>query len=228
MKGLSEKEGRRIAEAVAGRGAFSSIGALWRGTGVRLVTLRRLAEADGFGSMGLTRQSALWAIERLREERLPMFDGVIDSLEGAEAGAVLPAVGGQHLVIHDYAATGLSLKAHPLSFSRGRLEERGVLTAAGMKAASVNQRCAVAGLVLVRQRPATAGGVLFITLEDETGVANLIVRPGVYERYRRAIRQAVVLLAYGRVERQGVVTHLLVERAEDLRATLGAVSRDFH
>ena len=130
----------------------------------------------------------------------------------------------------DYGTTGLSLKAHPLSFVRDVLTARGVRPAAALldpDGAPHGTRAAVAGLVLVRQRPATASGILFVTLEDETGIANLIVRPAVYDRYRAAARHAGALVATGTVERDGVVVHLLVRALVPLRTLVTTSSRDF-
>jgi len=128
--------------------------------------------------MHLTRQTALWAIRQLRDDALPMFD----ALEPADKHASLPTMPPSRLVVFDYASIGLSLKAHPLSFLRPRLDAMGITPASRLrdeKQFPRNSPIAVAGLVLVRQRPATASGVLLITLEDETGVANLIVRPDI-------------------------------------------------
>ena len=145
-------------------------------------------------------------------------------------------------VVHDYAATGLSLKAHPVSFARPALQALHAAPAGELADEARwphGKRVAVAGLVLVRQRPSTASGILFMTLEDETGVANLVVRPAVYERQRRALRQSVALVAWGRVERAGQVVHVLVERAKNMNelaaredaagpAAMQSLSRDFH
>ena len=143
----------------------------------------------------------------------------------------------------DYAATGLTLKAHPLAHLRPRLLRRGAATAAELRDdpggdLRHGRRARVAGLVLVRQRPGTASGVMFATLEDETGVANLIVKPAVYDRFKPAARHARLLLAEGAVQRQGQVVHLLADRLADLSGLLDALrdggpaprlpSRDFH
>jgi error-prone DNA polymerase len=222
-----------------------------------VATLRALAAADAFGSMGVDRQRALWEILRLRDEELPLFDqapitsalatpapsnpGI--AIPGLDRGAeALPLIPAFTQVVHDYAATGLSLKAHPVSFARAALHALHA-TPAGELADETRwphgKRVAVAGLVLVRQRPSTASGILFMTLEDETGVANLVVRPGVYERQRRALRQSVALVAWGRVERAGQVVHVLVERAANMNelaaqrdaaapSGMQSLSRDFH
>jgi error-prone DNA polymerase len=117
-------------------------------------------------------------------------------------------------VIADYRAVGLSLSAHPLSFERPWLSDRGVTTAAQAATAPEGRRVCVAGIVLVRQRPATASGMIFLTIEDETGAANVVVRPAVWEAADPAVRRAAVLLVHGRIQRRGMVVHLLATRLE--------------
>lgn len=138
------------------------------------------------------------------------------------------------VIAQDYASIGLSLKQHPVALIRERLAAAGAVPAFDLRDAARlphGSRAKVAGIVLVRQRPSTASGIVFITLEDETGVANLILRPEVYQRFRRAARHSVVLLANGRVERQGVVVHVIVDRmwsVDHAVEALSAHSRDFH
>ncbi len=257
VKGLPEAEAKQIAEAVKTHGPFDTIESLWRATRVKVASLRRLARADAFGSMGLTRQQALWQIMGLSDEELPLLEeterpaaaGRLRDGETKRASdvspshritlspsrdAALPPIPPHRLVTQDYAATGLSLKAHPVVFLRDELNARGITPAASLRDEAAwphGKAAAVAGIVLVRQRPGTASGIVFMTLEDETGIANLIVRPDVYERYRRAARHSVILGARGRVERQGEVVHVLVRSLESLDALqpgLAAGSRDFH
>jgi error-prone DNA polymerase len=131
----------------------------------------------------------------------------------------------------DYATVGLSLNAHPIALIRKELDRLRIQTARVLKHSRQGQWMKVAGLVLVRQRPGTAKGIVFCTIEDETGTANLIIRPAVYRKYRQVAHGAVALVAEGRVERQGEVVHLQVTRVEDLaayRVNLRSVSRDFH
>jgi DNA polymerase III alpha subunit len=136
-------------------------------------------------------------------------------------------------VLQDYRAVSLSLKAHPVSFLRERIAAKGAVPASALadEGRFPNGReAAVAGLVLVRQRPATASGIVFLTVEDESGSANLIVRPSVYERHRAAAARALLVHARGTVERQGIVVHLLVREVEDLdgwMSSLATRSRDF-
>ncbi len=230
VRGLREEEAERIVEAVKRLGPFASIQDLRRASGVRVSTLRRLASADAFGSMGLDRQAALWEIAAIHDEEMPLFE----SAAGRSGEETLPRISEPRKVVGDYAAVGLSLRAHPVSFIRDRLAARGAVPAAEIRDASRWPHGAltgVGGIVLVRQRPGTAAGIVFMTIEDETGVANLIIRPHVYERYRRAARHGVVVLARGTVERQGDVVHVLVrsiESADGALAELAADSRDFH
>ncbi len=223
VKGLARADAERVASAAAERGPFRSIDALRRASGVRAVALRRLAEADAFGSMGLDRRAALWAVRAMRDEPLPLFDGEPTKVapDDDRSADLLPPTPPDRAVRGDYASTGLSLKGHPVGFVRGALAARGVTTAAALadEAACPNgTRVRVAGLVLLRQRPATASGILFMTLEDETGCVNLIVRPRVYDRFRAAARHARLLLAHGRIERRGRVVHVIVGRLESLDA----------
>jgi error-prone DNA polymerase len=133
-------------------------------------------------------------------------------------------------VLADYRSTGLSLRAHPMSFLRKGLEAVGVVAAERLATWPNGKPVTVAGIVLVRQRPGTAKGITFVTLEDETGIANLIIRPDVWKKFRTAALGATVLLAHGRLQREGLVIHVLVSRLEDLSGRmeeLTSQSRDF-
>jgi error-prone DNA polymerase len=227
--GLREADALKISQAVQQHGPFPTLLSLWRKSGVRVEALRQLAAADAFTSMGLDRQQALWATQQLRDDLLPMFEG----MEVEEQTAALPEIALQTRVVYDYAATGLSLKAHPVSFAREMLNRRGVIPCGNLadeKRFPHGKRVSVAGLVLVRQRPGTASGILFMTMEDESGVANLVVRPDIYDQYRAVLRHSVGLIVHGNVERQGQVIHVFVHKAERLTRAeeIGAVSRDFH
>ena len=256
VRGLPRIEALAIAQAVHQHGSFDSIRSLWQVTGVKKASLKRFAQADAFGSLGIDRQMALWQIRALGDESLPMFDGEKGQgtkarrhegeeerklsvvrcplSEGEEEIPVLPFIGQQERVVQDYRATGLSLRAHPMSFIRSELDELGVVMNVQLQN-EINcphgMPIAVAGLVLVRQRPGTASGIVFMTLEDETATANLIVRPNVFERYHQAARHSVAILAQGRVERQGEVVHVMVHRIQDITDKLQPIpmaSRDFH
>jgi len=232
VKGLREEDARRLVAAVRAHGSFDSIESLRRAAHLSVRALRRLASADAFRSMGLDRQAALWHVRALGDDHLPMFDDVPPPPAAPEPA--LPAVPLPTQVMHDYASVSLSLKAHPVSFIRDLLDERGVTTArdlADERAWPHGRSIAVAGIALVRQRPATASGIVFITLEDDTGVTNLTVRPTVFQKYRRAARHGVMLLARGTVERAGQVIHIMTRSIESLDQHLSSLtrqSRDFH
>ncbi len=230
VKGLRREHADRIVDAVRQHGGFTSIDVLQRTAWVPAAAIRRLAAADAFGSFNVSRQSAIWHARALRNDPLPLFEHVpVPSLDEP----TLPPVMLPHQVMHDYESVGLSLKSHPIAFIRSRLDRSLVTPNVELQDADhwpQNRRIAVAGLVLVRQRPATASGVIFITLEDETGVANLIVRPSIYERFRAAARHGVALQARGVIERQGTVVHVLVSALhalDDALADLNVQSRDF-
>ena len=226
--GARKEDGDAIRGAVERRGRYSSLVSLWRESGSSALTFRRLAGADAFDSMNLSRQEALWNARLLRDDKLPLFDGV----EEPEAEPGLPALSAQQHTTLDYNATGLSLKSHPMEFLRPSLKARKVRPCADLRNEELcpNDRpIAVAGLVLVRQRPGTASGVTFITLEDETGIANLIVWRQVYERYRKQAR-ANVLIAHGKVQREGEVVHVIVSRLQGIESNepLAVRARNFH
>ena len=141
----------------------------------------------------------------------------------ARAAALLPEMPlGEH-VVEDYATIGLSLKRHPLAFLRGEFARDGFVAAADLAALPVDRRVAIAGLVLIRQRPGSANGVIFITLEDETGVANLIVWPNVLERFRRAALGATLLYCRGKLQREQSVIHIVAEDLRDLTTRLNTL-----
>ena len=230
IKGLAEREAHAMAQAVQANGPMRSVEALWRASGVRIASVRKLAAADAMSSMGLDRQQALWQVLRLREESAPLFAGL--PCDPATA-APLPAILGQRQVSQDYATTGLSLKEHPMAFLRPWLSRRGVHRAAELRDERLcphGRWITLAGLCLIRQRPGTASGIVFMTLEDESDTFNLIVRPRVYERFRTAAL-AGAMLVRGRVERQGQVIHVMTHQITDLSprlAGLSTASRDFH
>ena len=240
VKGLQQVDAERVVETIASQGPFGDVQALQSASGVRVAALRKLAYADAFGSMGLDRQKALWQVRALPKDGPDPLWATSAPVGEADTGAMqvaepkLPFVEPADQVIHDYASLSLSLKAHPMSFAREALESSGVSKAAWLSdearlpnGASVR----VAGLVLVRQRPGTAKGVIFMTIEDETGVANLIVRPKIFERDRRAARHARGILVHGRIERASGVVHVMAARIESLEQAISKLeskSRDFH
>ena len=222
--GLSQIHAERI---VAARGdqPYRTIDELARRTGLASSVLSRLSRADAFRSLNLGRRDALW--QALPEQKtLPLFDDV----PADEPAVALPPLSPLEEVIADYRTSGLSLRDHPVKFLRERLARLRVVSSAGLAELQHGDRVRVAGLVLMRQRPATASGITFVTLEDETGVVNLIVRPEIWERHHRVARRSQALLARGTVQRRDEVIHVFVERLQDLTDLLAGTpvkSRDF-
>ncbi|MEI6557100.1 MAG: error-prone DNA polymerase [Rhodospirillaceae bacterium] len=221
IKGFGAAEAERL---VAARGAgYRDAFDLWRRSALSAAALDTLAEADAFRSLGLDRRQALWTLRGLGAAPLPLFAG-LDRPAAAEEAVTLPEMAlGEH-VVEDYASLSLSLKCHPLSLLREPLSARGLVPARRLAEVRSGQKLAVAGLVTVRQRPGTAKGVIFVTLEDETAVANLIVTPPVFESCRKALIGARLLAASGRVENRERVVHLLVDRLWDLTPLLASLA----
>jgi error-prone DNA polymerase len=228
IKGLAEK---RMEQFVLRRGAgYDSVRDVWLRSGLDVGEIERLAEADSFRSLGLDRRDALWAVRALDRkgavERLPLFDQPEIRLPDNEPDTRLPAMPvGEH-VIHDYRSLGFSLKAHPVSFLRAPLERSGVTPNARLVAVPNGRRVTVAGLVLVRQRPGSAKGVIFMTLEDEDAVANVIVWPKTFERFRPIVLGARLVRIRGRLQCESGVIHVVAETVEDLTPWLGALSEE--
>jgi error-prone DNA polymerase len=243
VRGLSERDALAIHQSVREHGPRQGMMSLWRTSRASLASLRALARADAFRGMGLDRQQALWQVRALKEHDGPLHEQWIASSERSatlwdtlEEPAELPPVPAPATVLADYGSIGLSLKAHPISFLRGWLARQGCVPCALARCdhgLPTRSRAAMAGLVLVRQRPSTAKGTMFMTIEDESGSANVIVRPEVHDRFRRAIRASSAVIVRGRIERRDGVSHLLarsVQGIDDVRAEHGQVtthSRDF-
>ncbi len=239
ISGLNQAEAHTLQDIVARCGPFRDIATLWRASGISTATLRKLAHADAFTSMRLTRQQAIYAISALSDEALPLFDLARADTSRSPAPDLsastdrLPAVPPEMQTLHDYAATGLSLKAHPVSFLRPQLRHRRFAVCSDLHDPArfpQNSTIRIAGIPLVRQRPHTANGVMFITIEDETSHANLILWPDIYQRHRAAARHGTLLLVTGTVQRQGQVIHVIVKSVKAGDAELRTVtppSRDF-
>ncbi len=177
--------------------------------GVSAFGLERLADADAFRSIELDRRQALWEVAALHDHPAGMFAGT-PSPSTAEGVADLPVMTvGEH-VVQDYASTSLSLKAHPVSFLRKKLNQWRVTPTASLSKMKNGSFVHVCGLVTVRQRPGTAKGVLFITIEDETGFANLVVWSKTFEAYRKVILQSRLLMVTGKLQIEGEVIHVVV------------------
>lgn len=183
--------------------------------GVSLFALEKLADADAFRSIGLDRRRALWEVSALSDSPIGMFEGQ-PSQSSAEGQLELPLLTNAEHVVEDYATTGLSLKAHPVSFVRSKLDTMRIVPTANLPKMANGDIVAVAGLVTVRQRPGTAKGVIFVTIEDETGFANLVVWGKVFETYRRDIVQARLLMVQGKVQIEGEVIHVIANSCYNL------------
>lgn len=217
IKGLREEEAALV--VAAREDGYLSPEDLWRRTGVSRSTLVRLANADAFVSMGLDRRQAAWAAGGLEKEgALPLFDS-------DDSTPALPVMSAGEHVVADYRTTGLSIKRHPVAFLRERLAQRGVRPAEELARLPDGARVAVAGLVLVRQRPGTAREVVFVTLEDETGTANLVVFPSVREKWRQDLLTARLMICRGKVQAEDGVVHVIAEKVEALNEWLAEVGR---
>jgi len=223
ISGFSEEWGKKI-ESVRDHG-FDSIRDLWLRTGLPPKALKKLAHADAFGSIGLSRRDALWAVKALQKagdkDDLPLLARV--SMPKLEPDVDLPPMLPGEQVIEDYRHLHLSLKAHPVSFLRGELAERGVMRHDLLPTIQPGRRVTVGGLVLVRQRPGN-GNAIFMTLEDETGVANTIMWPRTFERYRPIVMGARLISVGGVLQNEKGVIHIVAEHFEDLTRLLGRLS----
>ncbi len=229
VKGLSEAD---MTVLVRNRGAgYDSVRDLWLRSGLSRAVIERLADADAFGSLGLERRDAIWAAQaadgRSAAETLPLFDRgpVADDLCREEEMA-LPRMPLGEAVIHDYRTLKLSLKAHPVVFLRDELAGEAVLANAMLEQTAHGRIVQVAGLVLVRQRPGSAKGVVFMTIEDETGVANIIVWPKAFEQFRAVVMGARLVKVRGRLQKAEGVIHVVAEHVDDITNKLGILQRD--
>lgn len=225
--GLSLSTAQQV-EAARSSGLFRSMDEFYQRTKLPRPQVTKLAEADAFACLGHNRRQALWnTLARTANNGPKLFD--LDGTDN-EPLAALPTMPIQHEVHADYQATHLTLRPHPLSFHRDQLTKLGVTVAADLKTIRNFQRVKVAGLVLMRQRPSTAKGITFVTIEDETGTANLLVHQKTWENYRRVTRLAPAWIAHGRLETKDSVIHVIVHHLEDMSKQLGhleSTSRDF-
>jgi error-prone DNA polymerase len=256
LNGLGERVGRAI-ERAREDGAFISVDDFARRTGLGQPVVKRLAEADAFGSLGADRRSALWhALAQEKKRRvMPLFEyiddpswvGEIDvrnggppnsvdgnSASGQDGPAILPVMQPYEQVVADYRTVGLSLRAHPISFYREQLDRLGITPANRLVELANDTPVRVAGLVILRQRPGTAKGITFVTLEDETGSMNLVVHQHMWDRYYRVARRAPAWIAHGHIQTapqsEVPIIHVVVTRLEALAEQLTHLevkSRDF-
>ncbi|MBF9035822.1 DNA polymerase III subunit alpha [Rhodobacterales bacterium HKCCE2091] len=220
IKGFREEDAGWIT-AARGNG-YREPAALWHRAGLAPPALERLAEADAFSDLGLTRRDALWQVRAIRAEKpLPLFDDPIDGEGITEPAVDLPPMHLGQEVVEDYVSTRLTLRAHPMELIRPGLTG---LTPNDRLMTAPLTRTVICGLVITRQRPGTASGVVFLTLEDETGVANVIVWPKIYERFRRIVMGARLIRVTGYLQREGIVVHLIAQEVEDLSGHLSALA----
>lgn len=232
VKGLAVADAARIAAARM-NSDFVSVDDMWRRSGVPAEALVQLAQADAFlPSLKLERRDALWAIKALRDEPLPLFAAAAERemktiTEQQEPEVELRQMTDGHNVIQDYSHTGLTLRAHPIAFLRKDLEKRSIVTCTEAMNSPDGRWVFTAGLVLVRQKPGSAKGVMFITIEDETGPANIVVWPPLFEKRRRVVLSSSMMAINGRIQREGEVVHLVAQQLFDLSQDLsGLADRD--
>ena len=210
-------------------GPFTSVSDFTRRTGLGSATITLLSKADAFGSLEQDRRTALW--QALAQEKKPLHQPLFDTLDATDdAISNLPTMTLQQNVVEDYRAFGLSLKAHPMSFYREHLDQLKIMPNGQLAEGRNNQFIRVAGLVIMRQRPSTAKGITFVTIEDETGTANLVVFQNIWERHYKIARKSPAWIAYGKLEMKHNVIHVVVSRLEDMSDRLedhGIKSRDF-
>ena len=219
IKGFRENDA--VALTDARDGPYRDPADIQHRAGLSDAALERLAKADAYGSMKLGRREALWAVRALPPAPLPLFG---DGEHRHDPDVSLPSMAIGEGVAHDYATLRLSLKTHPLALLREELAAAHVTPNERLIRTKDGTRVTVAGIALVRQRPGTASGVIFITLEDETGVANLVVWPKTFEKYRRVVMGARLIRVTGKLQREGIVTHVIADRLEDMTHRLHALS----
>ncbi|MER9940847.1 error-prone DNA polymerase [Mesorhizobium sp. M0092] len=224
VKGLSKE---RMEAFVVRRGdGYTSVRDVWLRSGLNVDEIEKLAQADAFRSLGLNRRNALWAVRALdgksAAEKLPLFDQPAIRLRDLEPETRLPTMPlGEH-VVHDYRSLGLSLKAHPVAFLRQRLDRSGVTPNARLGQVRDGRRVSVAGLVLVRQRPGN-GKAIFLTLEDENAVANIIFWERTFDRFRPIVMGARLIRVTGKLQSESDVIHIVAEKVEDLTPWLSVL-----
>jgi error-prone DNA polymerase len=225
IRGFKKADGEQLMEAR--RAGARTVEDFARQGRLSRRALELLAEADAFRSLGYARREALWAVKGLAgewgaERAAPLL--LRQSLQ--EAQVELPFMSPPQHVAEDYRTTSLSLQGHPAAFFREALARQGVVPCSTLTKVRDRRRLAVGGLVLVRQRPGTAKGVVFMTLEDETGIANIVVWRDAFEANRRLVMSASFLIVHGQVQREGEVIHVVAERFTDLSGRLSELRDD--
>lgn len=225
IKGFRQDDAERLVRAR--EAGCRTIQDFAQAAGLSRRALELLAEADAFRSLSMDRRQALWAVKGLAGELNALEAAPLLARQSAkEQQVLLPFMSPAQHVAEDYRTTSLSLKAHPVGFFREDLNRMGAVRCGTLKDARGGRRLSVGGLVLVRQRPGTAKGVVFLTLEDETGIANIVVWKDVFEANRRTVMTAAFLVVHGRVQSESGVVHVVAERFTDLSERLSEMRED--
>lgn len=214
ISGLRSDHAQTIMQARR-NGPFTSVSDFTRRTQLGSATVTLLSKADAFGSLDQDRRTALW--QALAQEKKPLEQPLFDTLAADDdLISSLPTMTLEQQVVEDYRSVGLSLKAHPMSFYREQLNEMKITPTGELENGRNNQFIRVAGLVTLRQRPSTAKGITFVTLEDETGTANLVVFQNIWERHYKIARTSPAWIACGKLEMKNNVIHVVVSKLEDM------------
>lgn len=228
VNGLKEADGQLIARRRGG--GYDSVRDVWLRTGLPSSTLERLADADAFASLGLTRRDALWAVRGLGrsgdKDDLPLFLAAEQAGREIEPDMHLPPMPPGEEVVMDYRHLRMSLRAHPVSFLRSHLDRLRAMPCDDLTRTADGRRVTVAGLIVVRQRPGTAKGTIFLTLEDETGIANIIVWAKVFEAHRAIVLGSRMVSVTGRMQAESGVIHVVADRIVNLTHLLGHLAAD--
>jgi error-prone DNA polymerase len=228
VRGLANLHGASIV-AARGPAPFESVEEVWRRAGVPRAAIERLAEADAFSCIAEDRRQGLWKVKGLGDAPLPLFAAADErearfSPEGVEPDVTLRAMSEGREVVEDYRSLQMSLRGHPLQFLRAELDAMRIVRCADLGSVRDGRNIEVAGVILVRQRPGSAKGILFVTIEDETGIANGILWPNKFEIYRRQIMSASMIAMRGRVQKEGEIIHVICDRIIDHDAMLRSIA----
>ncbi len=230
--GLANVHGAAIV-AARGPAPYDSVEEVWRRAGTPRAAIEKLAEADAFHCIAENRRQGLWKVKGLGEAPLPLFAAADErdggfSPEGMEPAVALRPMTEGREVVEDYRSIGLSLRGHPVQFLRPELNAMRIVKCADLQTIRDGRNVEVAGVILVRQRPGSAKGVLFVTIEDETGVAQGILWPDRFEIYRRQVMSASMIAMRGRLQKEGEVIHVICDRITDHDAMLRSIAgKDF-
>lgn len=213
IKGCAQNDAEAV--TINRHNGYVSVPDLWQRSGLRPSALEVLAKGDAFTSLGLSRRSALWHVRGLDISPLPLFKAAADRTS-SEPDVNLPTMKLGERIVEDYTHLGLSIKSHPLALLRSKLTAEKIAPNAQLAKITDGALIKVAGLVLVRQRPGTASGVIFATLEDETSVANIVIWPKIFEKYRRVVLTSRLMGVHGKVQKEGLVIHVVANKLLDL------------